>query len=127
VPGNREAFELEVGFPGDEPGRFPHFRSGERTASDLDARRVRELKAAYPALVRTWVSARAARDAHVSAAEAAEADRAPTLEGWSKNWGLGAPDGRSDGWERAEDVALEHGPGKGKKRRASTAGAGRSI
>ena len=61
MPGNREAFELEVGFPGDEPGRFPHFRSGERTASDLDARRVRELKAAYPALVRTWIDLAAAK------------------------------------------------------------------
>lgn len=122
VPGNRELYELEVNFPGMEPARFPHFRAGERHAADLDAARVRELKAAYPALVRTWVSARAARGAHVTADEADEADKAPTLEGWSKNWGLGAPDVGGGDWEKAQHVVLEYGMGKGhKKRRAGGA------
>jgi len=110
VDGMRAAYAIERGFPGADEGRFPHFRAGEHHLADLDADRVRELKAAYPRVVRAWVAARAARAAPVTDLEADIADLEPTLEAWTTNWGLGAPEREkveaAGGWEKAADVRL---------------------
>ena len=74
--------------------------------SALEPARVRELKAAYPAIVRSWVEARAAAGIAVGDVDAAIVDMEPTLDGWTSQWGLGAPTRESmrGGWERAVDV-----------------------
>ena len=55
IEGMKESYAIAAGFPGDEEGRFPHFKAGERHVGVLDAERVRELKAVYPEIVRIWV------------------------------------------------------------------------
>ena len=55
IDGMKESYSIAAGFPGDEEGRFPYFKTGERHVGVLDAKRVRELKAVYPEIVRLWV------------------------------------------------------------------------
>lgn len=97
--------EVQRDFPGVEPARFPFFRAGERTVSVLEPARVRELKTAYPGIVRTWVDARAAAGNPVSAADAAVADADATKAGWSSHWGQSAEAATADGgWASAADL-----------------------
>lgn len=107
-------FEIRAPFPGAEAARFPWPKAGERTLCDISADRIRELKAAHPAVVRSWVAARVATHARPTAAELKIVDKAPTLEGWTSHWGLDARhvDMEKAGgeWEKARDVDAELAP-----------------